>query len=187
MTPPPHDLVLPVLRQRWSPRDFDPAHVLGEDEVEALVDAARWAPSAGNSQPWAFHLAVRDSPEHADLVPLLAGSSRPWAAAAGLLVVNLCHTHVEETDWDYSEFAAYDLGQAVAHMTIQAHSLGLACRQFAAFDREAVTSLLAVPPHWQVMTMTAIGRAAPHARRTSGSDQRRRARWTGGAGGRHTD
>lgn len=52
---------------------------------------------------------------------------------ATLLVVNLCHVRVEDTDWDYSEFAGYGLGQAVAHMTIQAHSMGLACRQFRAF------------------------------------------------------
>ena len=60
----------------------------------------------------------------------LAGSSRPWASQAGLLVVNMSHLSVAGTDWDFSEFAQYDLGQAVAHMTIQAHSMGLACRQF---------------------------------------------------------
>lgn len=159
----PADELLPVLRRRWSPREWDPSHELTRSQVDVLLEAARWAPSAGNSQPWAFHAARRGSAEHSEMVPLLAASSRRWAPATSLIVVNICHRFVEETDWDYSEFAAYDLGQAVAHLTIQAHSMGLACRQFAAFDRDAVTELLQVPPHWQVMTMTAVGRPAPHA------------------------
>lgn len=159
------DDLLDVLRSRWSPRLFDPEHALAPAEVEVLVEAARWAPSAGNSQPWAFHTARRGTPEHAVLVPRLAGSSAAWAPAASLLVVNLAHALVEDTDWEYSEFAQYDLGQAVAHMTVQAHSMGLACRQFRAFDRDAIAELLTVPPHWIVMTMTAIGLPAPDAHR----------------------
>lgn len=159
------DDLLPVLRERWSPRLFDPTHRLNDIQMALLLEAARWAPSAGNSQPWAFHLTRRDTPGFSDLVEHLAGSSRPWASEASALVVNISHMFVEETDWEYSEFAAYDLGQAVAHMTIQAHSMGLACRQFRAFDKDAVTRLLEVPPHWEVLTMTAVGMAHPDAER----------------------
>lgn len=77
--------------------------------------------------------------------------------SASILIANLCHTSVEGTDWGYSEFALYDLGQAVAHMTVQAAALGLSTRQFRAFDREAVAAEFVIPPHWQVTTMTAIG------------------------------
>lgn len=171
MTDPP-DALLPVLRQRWSPRAFDAGHAVAPGEVEVLLEAARWAPSAGNSQPWAFHVARRGSTDHDRLVETLTGSSRLWAPAAALLVVIICHPLVAETDWEYSEFAAYDLGQAVAHLSVQAHAMGLACRQFAAFDREAVTRLLAVPPHWTVMTMTAVGRPAPGAAREPGTGVR---------------
>jgi hypothetical protein len=94
---------------------------------------------------------------HQRIVPHLAGSSRRWATTASLLVVNLCHRYIEDTDWEYSEFALYDLGQAVAHMTIQAQAMGLAARQFRAFDAEGLTAELAVPPHWQVVSMIAIG------------------------------
>lgn len=76
-------------------------------------------------------------------------------------MANLSHRLVEDTDWDYSEFAAYDLGQAVAHMTFQAQSLGLAVRQFRAFDREGLAAEFGVPPHWEVTTMAAIGRVPP--------------------------
>lgn len=76
---------------------------------------------------------------------------------ASLLVVNLCHLHVDETDYEYSEFAMYDLGQAVAHLTIQAEAMGLSVRQFRSFDREAITDELHVAPGWEVTTMAAVG------------------------------
>jgi nitroreductase len=132
---------------------------VSEDDSFVILEAARWAPSAGNSQPWSFIVGRRGTPTHVRLVRHLAGSSARWAPQAGLLVANLAHLHVEDTDWDYSEFSAYDLGQAVAHMTIQAQALGLSARQFRAFDRDALAVEFAVPAHWQVTTMTAFGRA----------------------------
>jgi nitroreductase len=146
---------------RWSPIDWDATHTIDPGTVDELLEAARWSPSAGNSQPWSFVTAVRGDAVHADLVPTLAGSSRRWAPAASLLVVNICHRYVAGTDWDSSEFAEYDLGQSVAHLTLHAALLGLHSRQFRAFDRERVEAVLAVPPHWVAMTMTAIGRPAP--------------------------
>lgn len=153
------DLLLPVLRQRWSPREFDVEHEVADSQVDVLLEAARWAPSAGNSQPWAFHATRRHAPGWADLVDCLAGSSRPWATQASLLMVNISHVRTECTEWEYGEFATYDLGQAVAHMTIQAHAMGMSCRQFRAFDKEALTATLAAPAHWEIMTVTAIGKA----------------------------
>jgi nitroreductase len=128
-----------------------------------LLEAARWAPSAGNSQPWAFIVARRADATHERLVRHLAKSSAMWAPAASLLVANLAHRYVEGTDWEYSEYSLYDLGQAVAHMTLQAQALGLSARQFRAFDRAAVTAEFGVPGHWEVTTMVAIGRAMPAA------------------------
>lgn len=61
---------------------------------------------------------------------------------------------------EYSEFAEYDLGQAVAHLTIQAHTMGLACRQFRAFDLEALHSELRIEPGWRIVTMLAVGTSA---------------------------
>jgi len=148
----------PLLATRWSPTVFDAAHELSVDEVELLVEAARWAPSAGNSQPWSFVVGRRGDETHRRLVAHLAGSSSTWAPTAGVLVANLCHRFVEDTEWDYSEFALYDLGQAVAHMTVQARALGLHVRQFRAFDRAGLTAEFALPGHWEVTSMSAIGR-----------------------------
>jgi nitroreductase len=148
----------PLLEARWSPTVFDASHVISKGELESLLEAARWAPSAGNSQPWAFIVGRRGDTTHERLVRHLAQSSAVWAPTASVLVANLAHRFVEDTDWDYSEFSSYDLGQAVAHMSIQAASLRLAVRQFRAFRREAVVEEFALPPHWEVTTMSAIGR-----------------------------
>ena len=148
----------PLLAVRWSPTVFDAADETTSTEVATILEAARHAPSAGNAQPWAFVIGRRGDPVHARLVPYLKGSSRPWASTASLLVANLCHRFVEDTDWDYSEFALYDLGQAVAHMTVQAQALGLFARQFRAFDRKGLADEFAVPAHWEATTMTAFGR-----------------------------
>jgi nitroreductase len=129
-------------------------------ETDLLLEAARWAPSAGNSQPWAFIVGRRGDDTHRRLVSHLARSSARWAPTASLLVANLSHRLVEDTDWDYSEFALYDLGQAVAHMTVQARALDLHVRQFRAFDRERMAAEFAVPGHWEVTTLSAIGRVA---------------------------
>jgi nitroreductase len=151
----------PLLSSRWSPTVFDPTATIDTPGVESLLEAARWAPSAGNSQPWAFIVGRRGTDEHTRLVAHLAGSSGRWAPTAALLVANLAHRYVEGTDWEYSEFSLYDLGQAVAHMTLQARSMGLYVRQFRAFDRDGIAADFGVPPHWEVCTMSAVGHLPP--------------------------
>jgi nitroreductase len=151
----------PLLATRWSPTVFDPGHQLTPAEVDLLLEAARWAPSAGNSQPWAFIAGRRSDPTHGRLIRHLARSSGAWAPTASLLMANLSHRYVEDTDWEYSEFAQYDLGQAVAHLTLQAAALGLHVRQFRAFDRAGLAAEFAVPAHWEVTTMSAVGRVPP--------------------------
>lgn len=150
----------PLLAARWSPATFDASYELAASEIEALLEAARWAPSAGNSQPWAFIVGQRAGMQpHTRLVRYLARSSGAWAPAARLLIANLTHRYVEGTDWEYSEFSLYDLGHAVAHMTVQAQALGLHVRQFRAFGRAGLAAEFGVPDHWEVTTMAAVGRA----------------------------
>lgn len=164
-------LLHPLLAGRWSPACFDVSYHVTADEIEALLEAARWAPSAGNSQPWAFIVGQRGDATHERLVRYLAGSSARWAPSASLLMANLAHRYVAGTDWEYSEFALYDLGQAVAHMTLQAQALGLSARQFRAFDRAGVAAEFGVPGHWEVTTMVTFGRPArPTASRPEAAD-----------------
>ena len=179
--------VHPLLATRFSPLRFDPQRTLTDDDVDLLLEAARWAPSAGNSQPWAYFTARRDEPDHKRLVQHLAASSGRWAPSAALLVVTMAHRYIEDTDWAYSDFADYDLGQSVAHLTLQAHAMGLACRQFRAFDLDALTTDLAPGPGWHIISMIAVGQAAeerPSDRERRTTTDLRTAPWSGGLGER---
>jgi nitroreductase len=171
-------LLHPLLAARWSPTTFDVSYELAATQIEALLEAARWALSAGNSQPWAFIVAWRGDATHARLVRHLARSAGAWAPTASLLVANLAHRYVEDTDWEYSEFSLYDLGQAVAHMTVQAQALGLHVRQFRAFDRACLAAEFAVPDHWEVATMAAVGKSAAASAARSAQEPRSAPRLT---------
>ncbi|MCP2311801.1 nitroreductase family protein [Kitasatospora paracochleata] len=161
----------PLLAGRYSPTAFDPSAAVDDHALALLLEAARWAPSAGNSQPWGFLTTRPGEPEHARVLRHLAPSSTRWATGAGLLVVTLTRRHVGDPLFAYSEFADYDLGQAVAHLTLQAQAMGLAARQFRAFDLDGLTAELRPSPGWEIVSMVAVGRAAglpagPRTRRT---------------------
>ncbi|KJS58240.1 nitroreductase family protein [Streptomyces rubellomurinus] len=169
----PHQLagLHPLLAQRASPTAFDPSAAVDDHTLDLLLEAARWAPSAGNSQPWGFLTTRPGEPRHERVTRHLAPSSARWATGAGLLVVTLTRRHVDDSTMTYSEFADYDLGQAVAHLTLQAQALGLAARQFRAFDLDALTEELRPAPGWAIVSMVALGKpaagpAAPRTRRT---------------------
>jgi nitroreductase len=149
----------PLLRDRFSTRLFDAGHILDDDELGLLLEAARWSPSAGNSQPWAFLVTRRGDEANRKFNATLSRGNTAWVPAASAVLVSL---HRVGDDEDprlvYSDYAAYDLGQAVAHLTVQASSMGLHVHQFAGFDHDAVAAAFGVPASWKVTTGIAIGR-----------------------------
>jgi nitroreductase len=157
--------IVSLLRDRWSTRLFDPGHELLDDELTQILEAARWSPSAGNSQPWAFLVGRRGDATHRRFVDLLSRGNTSWAPDASALVLSLHQSGVEgDSDLVMSDYAMYDLGQAAAHLTIQAQSMGLFVHQFAGFDHERAAEVFEVPDHWTVTTGIAIGRHADAAR-----------------------
>jgi nitroreductase len=151
-----HDL----LAGRWSPSIFDPAHHISDAQVESLLTAAQWAPSAGNSQPWAYVVCRRGDDHHRRFVRHLSRGNSGWVPTASIVFVTLCQTATDPMPDapSYSDYAAYDTGQAAAHITIQARLLGLDAHQFAGFDHEAVTAEFEIPSNFEVMTGIAVGR-----------------------------
>lgn len=148
------------LSARWSPSVFDETHSLAADEIETLLHAAQWAPSAGNAQPWAFFVAERGSTTHQLLVPHLSRGNSGWVPRASVVFIAAAQVAQDENgdgpEWpDYSHYA---LGIAAGHVVVQATSMGLVTHQFAGFDHGAVASELGVPSYWQVMTGIAVGR-----------------------------
>src|SRR5262245_37401846 len=131
---PDHE-ILEVIRDRWSPRAFDASREVTPGDIRRLFEAARWAPSSRNEQPWRFVLADRRrTPDaFAALLDSLTPKNQTWAAAAPVLVlvaVRLTH----EKDEIVNSHAWYDAGQAVAFLTLQATAAGLAVRQMQGFD-----------------------------------------------------
>ncbi|WP_257477605.1 nitroreductase family protein [Acidipropionibacterium jensenii] len=146
--------ITPLLRDRWSPRGYDPAHTLSPEDAKLLLEAARWAPSAMNLQPWRFIVALRADAVRTRLDRFVAGHS-DWALDASALVVNICRSGDDQLG-----VAHYDLGDAVAHMCIEAEALGVHARQFISFDRQGLSREFGITAPWTAVTMTAIGRPA---------------------------
>ncbi|GEP35531.1 NAD(P)H-flavin oxidoreductase [Nocardioides szechwanensis] len=148
------------LRSRWSPSIFDDEHRLTREQVETLLHAAQWAPSWGNSQPWAFVVAERGSAAHQVLVRHLTRGNSGWVPRASVVLVTAAQVGPgpDGERWRGADYALHDLGQAAAHLTLQARAMDLHAHQFAGFDHEAVHDALGVPAWYRVMTGIAVGR-----------------------------
>lgn len=183
----------PLLAFRWSPRAFDPSAELTPDEAASLLEAARWAPSAGNRQPWRFALGHREDETWKRILVNLPEREQRWArrAAALLLAAHVTATSDRAAadpatgaaaDSATSDRAAadteasaapgpaagapvapdpqtaYDLGQAVAHLTVQATALGLHVRQIHDLDRAGLAADLDLPGDIRPAVALAVGR-----------------------------
>lgn len=147
--------VLDVLADRWSPRAYDADAPIDEAKLSSALEAARWSPSAYNSQPWRFIVARRGTELHREVVSTLAEFNQAWAAHAAVLVVAIAETAAE--DGTPNTHAIYDLGQAVAHLSVQAHSDGLHVHQMSGFDPEKVREIARLDARFAPTTVIAVG------------------------------
>ncbi|GAA1466659.1 nitroreductase family protein [Microbacterium thalassium] len=146
--------ILDVLAERWSTRVFDAAAPIDEAALASSLEAARWAPTAANLQPWRAIVARRGTAEHAKIVAALSGFNAAWAPAAGALVAFVAES---ERDGQPLVWAEYDAGQAAAHFTIQAHASGLATHQMGGFDRAAIAEAFDLDRALTPITVIAVG------------------------------
>lgn len=148
--------IMTELAERWSPRAFDPEYQLTETELGALFEAARWSPSSSNTQPWSFVLGRRGDHTFDQIVSVLASGNAVWANRASALVVNI----VEEVSaaGKPQSAAHYDVGQAAAHLSVQATHLGLIVHQMGGFDKERMHALLGLDERHRPVVVMAIGR-----------------------------
>jgi nitroreductase len=147
------DPLHPLLAQRRSPRAFDPAHELTGTQLTALLEAARWAPSASNTQPWRFAAARRGTAGHAAVLAALNPGNQGWAHTASALIVAAAITAADRP------WSVYDTGQAVAHLTVQAEHEGLAVHQMGGFDRDRLAAVLGAPAV-APLVVVAVGQAS---------------------------
>lgn len=146
--------VTPLLVNRWSPRAMT-GEPLDDDALMALFEAARWAPSGGNRQPWRFRYAARDSPDWDDFFGLLSDGNQKWCADAAALVLVLSRR--EDDDGDPIRNASFSTGAAWENLALEGTRRGLVVHPMAGFDRDSARDVLGVPDALRVEIMTAIG------------------------------
>lgn len=146
-----HDL----LRSRWSPRAFA-SRPVEPGILMRLFEAARWAPSSMNLQPWSFVAVTQDDPEaHARMVHGLGERNQVWARHAPVLLLVVAKT--ERTPGQPNRYAWYDVGQAVAHLSVQATAEGLVLHQMGGFDAEKARQAFDVPAGYDPVVVIALG------------------------------
>ena len=148
-----------LIINRWSPRSFVPEDI-SDKELFSLFEAARWAPSSSNSQPWRFIYAKRNSKNWNDLFNLLVDFNKQWCTNASALVVVVSRKNFEHNGQP-SITHQFDTGSAWENLAIQAVSQGLVTHAMAGFDYEKARKDLEVPSDYEVVAMIAIGKRGP--------------------------
>lgn len=143
----------PPIAARWSPRAFDPDAELSEDDVTALLEAARWAATWGNRQPVRFVVGLRSDETFAKLAGLLRRGNA-YAHSASALIL-LCVD--VGTDENTALYAAVDAGSAQATLAIEAVSRGLIAHPMAGYDAERAVEVFAIPDGVRPLMVIAVG------------------------------
>lgn len=140
--------------RRWSPRAMSGAP-LSKEELQRLFEAARWAPSSGNNQPWRFTYAVAGTPSFARFFELLAEGNRPWCARAGALIV-VASKEARESG-KLARTHSFDTGAAWMSLALQGTLMGLVVHGMEGFDYERAREVIGLPSGHRVECMVAAG------------------------------
>src|SRR4030042_2483716 len=145
-----------LIRDRRSPVLFSGRNISVED-LFSLFDAARWAPSSNNQQPWRYIIAARETPEaHSRLLKCLTESNQIWAKFAPVIGISIA-----ETISDYKNkpniYARHDVGLSMATLIFQAMSVGIYVHIMGGFDPELAIKSLSIPERFEPVAMFAVG------------------------------
>ena len=152
---PVHELIA----ARWSPYAFD-GRAVDATTLRSLLEAARWAASSYNEQPWRFVLAPReDATAFEKALDCLVPANREWAKHAGAIVLTLVSTQFRRNG-EPNRCAEHDLGLAIGNLTLEATHRGLHLHQMAGIDADRIVTGYSVPEGFQPVTAVAIGYAA---------------------------
>ncbi len=154
----PADIQYPIhdlLRQRWSPRAFDDRPIEPE-KIRSLFEAARWAPSSNNEQPWRFLAATKEQKTEYDrLFNCLVEGNQTWAHRAPMLLLSVATLQFE--DGSPNRHALHDTGMAAENLVIQATVLGLVAHQMAGFRIDQARADCQIPDGYEPVAMMAVG------------------------------
>ena len=146
--------ILDALSDRWSPRGFDATHAISDEDITAILEAGRWAPSASNTQPTTLVAGVRGTATFDKIYGALMDFNLAWADRASLLIAVTVET---ERDGTALRWAEYDAGQVAAHLTIEGQSRGLHTHQMGGFHVDALAEALELPAGRIPITVIAVG------------------------------
>lgn len=156
----PDHPILPLLAERYSPYAFDPRPV-ESDKLLSCLEAARWAPSSYNEQPWTFLVARRENAaEFQRMLECLVDSNQVWARNAGALLITVASRSFSRNG-SPNRVAEHDIGLAAANFTIQAAALGLHVHQMAGLHLGKARVAYAIPEGHDPLTAIAVGYASP--------------------------
>jgi nitroreductase len=145
-----------LLRRRWSPRAFADRPVERE-KIQSVLEAARWAPSCFNEQPWVFIVATTDRPaEHQKVLSCLVENNQIWAKGAPLLLLTVAKMHFDHNGRT-NRHAYHDVGLAVGNLLVQATALDLAVHQMAGILPDKIRECYALPAGYEAVTGIAVG------------------------------
>jgi nitroreductase len=144
-----------LITDRWSPVAFDDRSV-DYDQIHLLFEAAKWAPSSRNAQPWRFIFATREMPEYKVFIDLMSEANQMWATSAPLLVMPLAQV-ISTYKNRPNRLAFYETGMAVGNLLAQATAMGLMVHQMSGYDMERAKEILVIPTRYEPMSILAIG------------------------------
>jgi nitroreductase len=142
--------------RRWSPRAMS-GESLTDDEITTLFEAARWAPSCANAQPWRFIYARRDSEHWPRMYDLLSAGNKNWCGQAAMLVLVTARSAFERHD-GYSPTHQFDAGAAWMSLALQASAMRLVAHGMRGFDADRARAAFAIPELYTILAMIAVGR-----------------------------
>ena len=145
----------PIISNRWSPRVFSNKPV-EPGKIDAILEAARWSPSAFNEQPWRFIVGKEQDETRKKILDSLIEWNQNWAKTAPLLILNIARLSFTHNDKP-NEMAEYDLGQSVAAMTLEAVNQHLFSHQMTGFDGRKAEQLFNIPEGYKAVSVTAFG------------------------------
>ncbi|MGA2675005.1 MAG: nitroreductase family protein [Terracidiphilus sp.] len=147
--------VLPVVLSRWSARSFADREV-SPATLAKVFEAARWAASSYNEQPWRFLVGVRNSETYNKIFQSLIGFNQSWAVNAPVLILGAASTKFSHNGTP-NAYGLYDLGAASSYLTLQAGALGLTTHQMAGYDQAAARTALGIPEEFALGAIIALG------------------------------
>jgi len=141
---------------RWSPRALSGADI-SDEELMSLFEAAKWAPSAFNNQPWRFVYAKRDTKQWTVFFNLLSDNNKLWTKNAAVLIL-VVSKKIFEYNGQPSITHSFDTGAAWQNLALQASTLGLVAHGMQGFDYEKAKKELKIPNEYQIEAMIAVGK-----------------------------